>query len=132
MSKKKIIEYWYNMALRDWESVQILFKGKQFIHALFFAHLVIEKLLKAHWIKDNTEDSPPRTHDLEHIYSQTDLEFTSKQTDLIRVMNAWNLEGRYQDYKDKFYKTSTFEYTKTKLKEAEDMKVWLESELQRK
>lgn len=132
MSKKKIIEYWYNMALRDWESVQILFKGKQFIHALFFAHLVIEKLLKAHWIKDNTEDGPPRTHDLEHIYSQTDLEFTSKQTDLIRVMNAWNLEGRYQDYKDKFYKTSTFEYTKTKLKEAEDMKVWLESELQRK
>ena len=67
MDKPEIIRHWMNTAERDWQSIGLLFKGKQFVHALFFCHLVIEKLLKAHWVKDNEENTPPRIHDLEHL-----------------------------------------------------------------
>lgn len=132
MGKREIIEHWRKMAERDWASATLLLKGKQYIHALFFAHLVVEKLLKAHWVKDNEEINPPRTHDLEHLYSQTELKISTDNLDLIRVMNSWNLEGRYQDYKDKFYKETSGEYTREKLNQVKELKKWLQSELQKR
>lgn len=132
MGKDEIIAHWLKMADRDWSSARLLFEGKQFVHALFFAHLVIEKMLKSHWVKDNEETSPPRIHDLEYIYAQTVLQLSAEQLDLLRVMNSWNLEGRYQDYKDKFYKSTTESYTKQKLDQVENLRAWLLSEMQRK
>lgn len=132
MGKSEIISHWLKMAERDWATVNLLHHGKQFIHALFFAHLVIEKILKAYWVRDNEESVPPFTHDLEHLYTQTELQLTNEQLDLIRVMNSWNLEARYQDYKDKFFKSLTADYTLMKLEEVEKLKVWLLSEWQNK
>jgi HEPN domain-containing protein len=79
---------------------------------------------------DNQENNPPRTHDLEHLYSETNLQFSSQQLDLLRVMNSWNLEGRYQDYKDKFYKSTTEEYTRTKIEDVNQLRLWLLSGMQ--
>lgn len=120
------------MAGRDWKSVEALFKAGQFIHALFFSHLVIEKLLKAHWTRDNIENEPPRVHDLEFLYNQTELKLSAEQTDFLRIVNSWNLEGRYQDYKDKFYKIATKDYTEQKIKQVDELRVWLQSALQSK
>jgi len=130
MGKAEVIEHWIFTAERDWQSVRLLFEGKQFVHALFFCHLVIEKLLKAHWVRDNDERTPPRIHDLEHLYSEAELQLNVEQIDLLRVMNSWNLEGRYQDYKDKFYKNTTEEYTGKKISEVDKLKAWLLSEMQ--
>lgn len=52
--------------------------GKQNVFALFAFHLTIEKLLKAIWVKDNIENTPPRHHDLTFIYNQTDLKLNSE------------------------------------------------------
>jgi hypothetical protein len=98
MGKKEIIAHWLTMAERDWKSVLALHEAGQHMHALFFSHLVIEKMLKA-------------LHDLEYLYNQTELKLSANQVDLLGVMNSWNLEGRYQDYKDKFYKRTTKSYT---------------------
>jgi HEPN domain-containing protein len=94
--------------------------------------LVIEKILKAHWAKDNEESEPPRIHDLEYLYNQTELKLSADQVDLLGVMNSWNLEGRYQDYKDKFYKRTTKSYTEDKLKLVDTLRLCLLSELQNK
>lgn len=132
MGKSEIIIHWTHTAGRDWLSVRLLFEGKQFVHALFFCHLVIEKILKAHWVKDNEENTPPRIHDLEHLYSETNLQLLVDQVDLLRVMNSWNLEGRYQDYRDKFYKSTTEEYTRNKIDQVDKLRIWLLSEMQNK
>ena len=132
MGKKEIIAHWLTMAERDWKSVLALHEAGQHMHALFFSHLVIEKILKAHWAKDNEESEPPRIHDLEYLYNQTELKLTADQVDLLGVMNSWNLEGRYQDYKDKFYKRTTKSYTEEKLKLVDQLRLCLLSELQNK
>lgn len=130
MKKEEHISYWLNMANRDWESVIALYKSKQNMQALFFAHLVVEKLLKAHFVKDNIENTPPFTHNLETIYNQTNLELAPNLYERLSIMNGWNIEGRYQDYKDKFYKMCTPEYTKIKIEETEQLKTCLIQELQ--
>ncbi len=132
MGKKEIIQHWITMAERDWMSVLTLHQAGQHVHALFFCHLVIEKIMKAHWARDNEENEPPRIHDLEYLYNQTDLKIAPEQVDLLGVMNSWNLEGRYQDYKDKFYKRASRTYTEEKIKQVDNLRLWLLSELQNK
>jgi HEPN domain-containing protein len=85
-------------------------QGNQRMFALFAYHLTIEKLLKAIWIKDNIDNFPPRTHDLKLLYNATDLNLDAKWVDYLGIMNDWNIESRYPDYKMKLQKVATVEY----------------------
>jgi len=129
MTKQEHIQYWKNMAERDWLAVNSLFETKNYVQALFFGHLVIEKLLKAVWVKDNVENTPPLAHNLEYLYNQTNLEFPANLADELGIINSWNIEGRYQDYKDKFYKKCTREYTSEKIKSTNELRLCLLNEL---
>ncbi len=105
MDKKDHIKYWKSTADKDWKVVQSLYSDKQYVHCAFFAHLVLEKLLKAHWVKDNTTDIPPRTHNLLQLYHATKLNLLSDDISFLRKMNEFQLEGRYPDYQMKIYKS---------------------------
>lgn len=65
-TKTEHIDFWISQAEDDWSAVDTLFKGKNYLQCLFFAHLVIEKICKALWIKYNEGNVPPRTHNLIH------------------------------------------------------------------
>jgi HEPN domain-containing protein len=114
MGKEEQIQYWIKTAELDWTTAEDLMKLKRFIHALFFFHLVIEKLLKAHWVKDNAGDFPPHSHDLQYIYSNTEMELSADDVDELRALNYWNLEGRYPDYLNKISKQADENYTGAK------------------
>ncbi|MDX2247312.1 MAG: HEPN domain-containing protein [Bacteroidia bacterium] len=129
MTTNDYINYWKTAAARDWSAVQALFASENYLQALFFAHLVIEKLLKAHWIKDNGGGLPPRVHNLEFLLSQTTLSMSAEDIDELRIMNAWNMEGRYQDYRDMIYRTTTQLYTQDKLRIVDKIRIWLLNQL---
>ena len=67
---QKQIDYWVNGAVEDLESAEILIERKRMLHGLFFCHLVIEKILKAHVVKISNEVAP-RTHNLMHLLEKT-------------------------------------------------------------
>jgi hypothetical protein len=69
------------------------------VYALFFMHLTIEKILKAHWLKDNASAVPPFSHELKIIANQTDLELSGEQYNLLGAMQGWNIESCYPDFK---------------------------------
>jgi len=48
LTKQQHINYWVETAAKDWMAVDGLFSSKNYVQALFWAHLVLEKLLKAH------------------------------------------------------------------------------------
>jgi len=54
MTKQDYSAYWKTSAAKDWKRVNLLFRHRDYVFALHCAHLVLEKLCKAHWIKDNT------------------------------------------------------------------------------
>jgi len=51
MTKEQHIKYWVDTAQYDWSGTEEAFNiTKRYMHCLFWAHLTLEKLAKAHWI----------------------------------------------------------------------------------
>lgn len=48
---------------KDYQTMHNLFNSKDYHWSLFIGHLILEKLLKAIYIK-NVSNNPPRIHDL--------------------------------------------------------------------
>ena len=129
-TNREHIEYWLFNAIDDWEAVQALFAVKKYLQALFFAHLVIEKLCKAAWIRDNESNIPPKSHNLVFILSKTKLELSEQQSEFLLELNRFQLEGRYPDYISQMQKICNDEFTLNVLRKAEGIKQWLQTVLQ--
>ncbi len=126
--KLKQFEYWKETAERDHAAMLHLFENKDFQWSLFMGHLVIEKLLKAFYVKMKNAQ-PPLIHDLLRIAEKAGLELTNKQMDTLDTITTFNLRARYDDYKMLFYKKCTLEYTKKWIKEIEEFTEWIKTKL---
>jgi HEPN domain-containing protein len=125
MTKSEFIKYWVDSAEKDWTASEVLESGKSYVHALFFAHLTLEKLCKAHWVKDHASDHPPRIHNLISIIDKTVLKPNNEQRAFLEKMNSFQLEGRYPDYNNMIYKTTNKLFTKNILQQANTIRQWL-------
>ena len=79
MDKQDYIKYWKTSSEKSWNVAQHLFEKADYVESLFFTHLTIEKILKAHWVKDNLGDFPPRIHNVRRLAEQTNLNLDSNQ-----------------------------------------------------
>jgi nucleoid-associated protein YejK len=64
------------------------------------------------------------------ISEKVGLELNNENLELLEEVSDFNLEARYPDDKFSFYKKSTMEFTKNKLKQIEGLKKWLLQKLQ--
>jgi HEPN domain-containing protein len=85
--------------------------GKEYVYCLFFIHLSLEKTCKAIWVKANTNNHPPKIHDLIRLLKETKTELKDEDWTFLFSMNKFQLEGRYPDYVGKIYKECTLEFT---------------------
>ena len=130
MSKQEHIQYWIKSANEDWDAVSSLFESKKYVHCLFFAHLVLEKWCKAHWVKDNENNTPPKTHNLVKLVSETKIELTETTIDFLREFNDFQLESRYPDYMFEINKRCNLEYTKLLLENVSKIVLCLQEKMQ--
>jgi HEPN domain-containing protein len=59
----RIVNYWKNSSEQNYQTMKNLLKSKDYNWALFLGHLVLEKLLKALYVKKHQKHSV-FTHDL--------------------------------------------------------------------
>ncbi len=90
------VGYWRGGAEEDWAVAIHLVERGSVRHGLFFAHLALEKLLKAHVCR-RTGDVAPRLHNLVRLAEIAELALDSARTDTLAEMNAFSLAGRYPD-----------------------------------
>jgi len=91
-------------------------------------HLVVEKLLKALFVSvHGISTITPRIHNLLVLAKKANLDLTEKQEDLLDLISTFNINARYGDYKQAFYKKCTQKYTQECKKEIEVLVVWLKS-----
>lgn len=122
------IQYWLESAKHDLKTAEALFKSKHFDWCLYLAHLVLEKTLKAFYVKD-VGQMPPKTHRLESLAVKTKLNLTPEQIDFLKEINEFNLEARYPDYKFGFYKLCTKEFTLKYFIQIKELHKWLLKEI---
>ncbi|MFH1004789.1 MAG: HEPN domain-containing protein [Bacteroidota bacterium] len=125
MTKKNYIHYWKTTADKDWKAMHSLFKSKHYVHALFWAHLVLEKLCKAHWVKDHESNHPPKIRNLIYLMDNIELSADAAQRAFLEKMNAFQLEGRYPDYQNTLYKLCDKKFTQETLKQVNAIQLWL-------
>ena len=92
----KQIAHWRNGAKEDWDVACLLVSQGRIRHGLFFAHLAVEKVLKAHFCKSRDELAPP-IHNLLRLAEKTGLSLKPSQIDLFTEVNSFNIEGRYPE-----------------------------------
>ena len=126
MDNMDIMKYWIESSDRDYDTINVLFIGKKYTWSLFVGHLVIEKLLKALYAKKN-KNTPyaPKSHDLSYLASKIPLKLTNEQESLLNTITRFNLDGRYDDYKNYFYNLCTEEYTQNSINKINTIRNWL-------
>ena len=92
----KHILYWKNSSHEDLDAAWSLLEKKHLRHCLFFAHLALEKAIKAH-VTQKTRQVPPRIHNLIRLAEMAEIVLDGTQTDFIREFGVYQLEGRYPD-----------------------------------
>ncbi len=117
MPYKKEIDYWLKAAAHDLDVAETLFQNCKYDWCLFIAHLVLEKTLKAFYVRDN-QKMPPPIHKLDILISKTKLSFTDAQINFLRWVNEFNIEARYPDKKFTFYKLCTKKFTDSYFKKS--------------
>ena len=82
MDIMKQVQYWKASALEDWQVGAGLVRAGKIRHGLFFLHLAMEKMLKAHVCKA-TRNLAPHLHSLVQLAEMSKLSFSEAK------MNVW-------------------------------------------
>lgn len=129
MDTDQHIKFWLDGADHDLEAAESLLTSGKFDWCLFLGHLVLEKALKAVYVRDNENHLPPRTHNLVRIAEATRLKIDDDIRVFLDEVTAFNLEVRYPDYKRDFFKRCTQDFSEKKIKQIKDFFQWLKDNL---
>jgi HEPN domain-containing protein len=124
--KDKLIEYWIAGSDDDYETMIAMFDSKKFSWSLFIGHLMIEKLLKAYYVKVKS-DYPPYIHNLLRLAEKAGLSLTDDIKKQLVTITAFNINARYDDYKMSFKKQCTTEFTVEWINKLKELRPWIKT-----
>lgn len=127
MSREESIKHWFEAAERDSLTANDMFKLGHYNWSLFLWHLVIEKVIKCLIVKRGKEIL--LVHDLVRLASIAELSLTEEQKLILREITTFNIEARYDDYKEQFYKKATREYATVWRDNSKEMYKWIKEQL---
>ncbi len=127
MKIEEHIQFWIDGADNDLDAAEKLFEAEKFDWCLFLGHLVLEKALKAHYVKDNENQMPPRIHNLVKLAEKTRIPLSEEKKVFLDEVSDFNLEVRYPEYKREFQRKCTREFCEQKLTKIKEHYTWLKS-----
>ena len=122
MKKEELINFCFESAENDLDTMRLLYKNKKNTWSLFIGHLVVEKLLKGLIIRNNSDVLiVPKIHNLILLSQKAKLVVPNKIKEKIQVINTFNISARYDDYKKTFEEKCTDSYTKNQINNIEEV-----------
>ena len=125
-NKDKLIDYWLAGAEDDFETMLDMYGVNKFNWSLFIGHLMIEKLLKAYYVKVRL-DYPPLIHNLNRLAEKADLPLTDEIKEQLVTISAFNINARYDDYKMSFKQKCTPEFTTEWIVKLKSLRIWIKT-----
>jgi HEPN domain-containing protein len=114
------------------ETANILLNSKRHDWCLFISHLVVEKAIKAAYVLNNNNKIPPKTHNLLKLANNSNLNLSDDQKLLLKEISSFNIEARYPQYKQEFYKVCTKEFTVYYFDKIKEIFKWIKSHIESK
>ena len=124
MTNQELINFWINSSDDNYNSMLNIFNSGEYMWSLFVGHLVIEKILKAYYVK-NINNEIPRTHDLLKIAMFANIDLSENRKDILQNITLFNIEARYEESKRDFYKKCTKEFAEKNIEIIMELLTWL-------
>jgi HEPN domain-containing protein len=129
MTQEEHINYWLDSAEHDLETLDTLYVAGKYDWALFIGHLVLEKVLKATFVKNKGNKIPPKLHNLVRLAEESAVDVDENKKLILDKINDFNIEVRYPEYKNEFYKTCIKEFAEENVKQIKELYQWLKSRI---
>lgn len=125
---EKLIKHWVESSDKDFKTMLDLFKTNNYSWSLFIGHLVVEKLLKALYVKKR-DAYPPLIHDLRRLCEKAEIELTEDQVIILDSITRFNINARYDDYKQSFFSLCDERFTIEWIGNIEMIRKWIKTML---
>jgi len=125
MDTAKQIEYWTTGSEEDLGAAESLLEKGHLRHSLFFAHLALEKMLKA-VVTQRTCQVPPKIHSLIRLAVLARLQLDEEREGFLRECGAYQIEGRYPDSQQLQFSEKE---AREELKRVQELQIWLRQQL---
>ena len=91
------IAHWRKGADEAWDAaLDMINRDRRVQFGLFFVHLALEKIIKAH-IWQTQQKMPPHIHNLIRLAEIAGLSLSVRHKKVLAEINDFNIEGRYSD-----------------------------------
>lgn len=127
MTIEEHIDHWLKSADDDLDSAIANYNSKRYNWCLFIGHLVLEKALKALYVKVSNNLVPPKIHNLLKLAKLCGLELNHEQAKFFADANRFQIEARYMEFKNDLYKIANEEFTLDNLNKIKEYYQWLKS-----
>ena len=121
---EKVFHHWVAISDKDAITMINLYNSKDYSWCLFIGHLVLERLLKASIVR-KTFKHAPFTHDLTKLAALSGLSFTEDYLDWLDTISTFNMNARYDSYKEEFYKKCTLDFTTEWIGKIKELQLWI-------
>lgn len=111
MNTEDKIKFWQERSKECFLMAENQFKNTNYLWTLFFCHLSLEKLLKSRVI-EQTKNEPPHTHDLVLLAQIANIKLKDLDIKQLETFTGFNIETRYEDYKEALKKKVDKKFTK--------------------
>ncbi len=128
MSIEEQTRYWIDSAEHDLTAAEHMLESGDYSWCLFAGHLVLEKMLKAFYVRD-TRETPPKTHNLLFLAESTSLNLTQEQARFLFEVNGFNVGARHPNSRRQFHELFTREFALENLAEIRRFYQWLKSQI---
>jgi len=125
---EEIINHWLSTSEKDYKTMMNLYNSKDYHWSLFIGHIVIERLIKAMVVKE-TNNHAPFTHDLRRLAKLSQIEFSNEHFVWLDTITTFNLNARYDSYKQAFYNKCTLDFTAKWVSNIKELRQWIKVKL---
>lgn len=125
---ERIVNFWLTESDEALKVADHLVAQADYSYALFFAHLAVEKRLKALFVARQQEHAPP-LHNLLRLARFVGLDIDEATEDKLLTVTAFNIEARYPDFKRSFRQRCTPEYTDQQMMMVKELMQWLKFQM---
>ncbi len=125
MNVAKVVQYWLTTAADDLRAAEHLFQSGDYTHALFFAHLYLEKVLKAR-VAQVTGEHAPLSHNLRYLAEKAGLDLSTEQLAFLVRVTEYAIKARYPDMELQFKRQCTRQFCASELKAIKEFGKWVE------
>jgi HEPN domain-containing protein len=122
---EKVVRYWLTTAADDLIAAEHLFQSGDYSHALFFAHLYLEKVLKARIVKESGEHAPI-SHNLRYLAEKGKLNLAPEQIAFLVRVTEYSSKTRYPDMEMEFKRQCGREFCAAELAQVKEFGAWIE------